>query len=68
MKVKEVNMILNTPKLQNQECSFKIVSKKKAPPEWFTTYMDNFRKEINARFDSIDHRIDNLVKLNNLKE
>lgn len=31
------------------------------PPTWFLNYMKDFKKEINDR-------IDNLVKLNNLKE
>ncbi|MBQ0045567.1 MAG: hypothetical protein KBS35_01610 [Mycoplasma sp.] len=61
MKIKQVNLILNDFNMQDKECNFKIVSKKKAPPEWFTTYMDKFEKRINARFD-------NLIKKNNLIE
>ena len=61
MKIKKVNLILNDPNMQDKECNFKIESKKKSPPEWFLTYMENFRKEINNRFD-------NLIKKNNLVE
>ncbi len=50
------------------------------PPKWFLTYMENFkqefkqelmqefRKELKQEIKKITDRIDNLVKLNNLKE
>ena len=37
-------------------------------PIWFTSWTQEFEQKIDQRFDEMDQRLDNLVKLNNLKE
>ncbi len=37
-------------------------------PKWFKTWYDNFEHRLNEHFDKIESRLDNIVRLNNLKE
>ncbi|MCQ3908438.1 MAG: hypothetical protein MJ200_02590 [Mycoplasmoidaceae bacterium] len=38
------------------------------PPQWFLDYMENFRKDMDNFRKQINDRFDNLIRKNNLKE
>jgi hypothetical protein len=61
----EINKQLVGDKVSVQKVSTR---KNSEPPAWFQSWFQAFEKRINDRFDRIEARIDNLVKLNNLKE
>lgn len=72
MKIKQVNLILSDPNMQDKECNFKVSSKKPKAPAWFTYWVDNVYKRdqhlIISHINQLDKRIDNLIKKNNLAE
>lgn len=77
MKVKDVIMILNDSKMQEQECNFKLLRKRPTNNVILDSLKEILQRldqieqrldRVEQRLDRVEQRLDNIVKLNHLKE
>lgn len=68
MKIKDVNLILNDSTMQNKECNFKLTHKGQSKFDLIIERLDKLENKLEKSINSINSRIDNLVRMNHLKE
>lgn len=66
----EHTFLVKTINKKTIEVEGKLVKKPVSPkpPLWFNNWSETFENKMDQKFDQLNQRIDNLVKVNNLKE